>query len=149
VKLLALLWLMGSKVDVVKGLAKRWHEHWIVTPEFDMSLYLSDIQDHLVTMTDNMNHYEKILYRSHANYLAQVSIEMTHSNNKINYVLSKLTFLTVILLPMNVVTSLWSMNVWVPGEGNPTFGTFGGIIASLFIIAASGTIWLKRMMKNK
>ena len=85
-------------------------------------LYLSDIQvtltifryysgrslllpqDHLITMTQNLNHYEKILSRSHSNYLAQISIEMTEANNQINDVLSKLTALGTVLIPMNLVT---------------------------------------------
>jgi Mg2+ and Co2+ transporter CorA len=61
-------------------------------------LYLSDIQDHLITMTQNLNHYEKILSRSHSNYLAQISIEMTDANNQINDVLSKLTALGTVLM---------------------------------------------------
>lgn len=61
-------------------------------------------QDHLITMTQNLNHYEKILSRSHSNYLAQISIEMTDANNQINDVLSKLTALGTILIPMNLVT---------------------------------------------
>lgn len=79
-------------------------------------LYLSDIQDHLITMTQNLNHYEKILSRSHSNYLAQISIEMTDANNQINDVLSKLTALGTVLIPMNLVTGLWGMNVHVPGQ---------------------------------
>jgi magnesium transporter len=67
-------------------------------------LYLSDIQDHLITMTQNLNHYEKILSRTHSNYLAQISIEMTDANNQINEVLSKLTALGTILIPMNLIT---------------------------------------------
>jgi Mg2+ and Co2+ transporter CorA len=61
-------------------------------------------QDHLITMTQNLNHYEKILSRSHSNYLAQISIEMTDANNQINDVLSKLTALGTVLIPMNLVT---------------------------------------------
>ena len=68
-------------------------------------------------MTQNLNHYEKILSRSHSNYLAQISIEMTDANNQINDVLSKLTALGTVLIPMNLVTGLWGMNVHVPGEG--------------------------------
>lgn len=67
-------------------------------------------------MTQNLNHYEKILSRSHSNYLAQISIEMTDANNQINDVLSKLTALGTVLIPMNLVTGLWGMNVHVPGE---------------------------------
>ena len=55
-------------------------------------------------MTQNLNHYEKILSRSHSNYLAQISIEMTDANNQINDVLSKLTALGTVLIPMNLVT---------------------------------------------
>lgn len=68
-------------------------------------------------MTQNLNHYEKILSRSHSNYLAQISIEMTDANNQINDVLSKLTALGTVLIPMNLVTGLWGMNVHVPGQG--------------------------------
>jgi magnesium transporter len=49
-------------------------------------------------MTQNLNHYEKILSRSHSNYLAQISIEMTDANNQINDVLSKLTALGTVLM---------------------------------------------------
>lgn len=55
-------------------------------------------------MTQNLNHYEKILSRSHSNYLAQISIEMTDANNQINDVLSKLTALGTVLIPMNLIT---------------------------------------------
>lgn len=133
---MGLLRLMGNKADVVKGLAKRCNENWRVAPTSDIvsflvsfcvcllintriraqGLYLSDIQDHLITMTQNLNHYEKILSRSHSNYLAQISIEMTDANNQINDVLSKLTALGTVLIPMNLVTGLWGMNVHVPGQ---------------------------------
>ena len=113
---MGLLRLMGNKADVVKGLAKRCNENGRVAPTSDIGLYLSDIQDHLITMTQNLNHYEKILSRSHSNYLAQISIEMTDANNQINDVLSKLTALGTVLIPMNLVTGLWGMNVHVPGQ---------------------------------
>ena len=60
-------------------------------------------------MTQNLNHYEKILSRSHSNYLAQISIEMTDANNQINDVLSKLTALGTVLIPMNLVTGEFSL----------------------------------------
>ena len=93
------------------------------TPFPLQGLYLSDIQDHLITMTQNLNHYEKILSRSHSNYLAQISIEMTDANNQINDVLSKLTALGTVLIPMNLVTGLWGMNVHVPGEDDQSVST--------------------------
>jgi len=137
-KVMGLLRLMGNKADVVKGLAKRCNENWSVAPKSDIGLYLSDIQDHLITMTQNLNHYEKILSRSHSNYLAQISIEMTDANNQINDVLSKLTALGTIIVPMNVITGLWGMNVNVPGQGVENLHWFAGICAVLAFFAVSG-----------
>ncbi|KZT05619.1 cora-domain-containing protein [Laetiporus sulphureus 93-53] len=142
-KVMGLLRLVGNKADVVKGLAKRCNENWRVAPTSDIGLYLSDIQDHLITMTQNLNHYEKILSRSHSNYLAQISIEMTEANNQINDVLSKLTALGTVLIPMNLVTGLWGMNVHVPGQDLQTgyvwFGSIIGALAAFAIIAGWST----------
>ncbi|KDQ64459.1 hypothetical protein JAAARDRAFT_118292 [Jaapia argillacea MUCL 33604] len=141
-KVMGLLRLMGNKADVVKGLAKRCNENWRVAPTSDIGLYLSDIQDHLITMTQNLNHYEKILSRSHSNYLAQISIEMTDANNQINDVLSKLTALGTVLIPMNLVTGLWGMNVHVPGqdiEGYTWFLSIIGVLVAFAIIGGYST----------
>jgi len=141
-KVMGLLRLMGNKADVVKGLAKRCNENWLVAPKSDIGLYLSDIQDHLVTMTQNLNHYEKILSRSHSNYLAQISIEMTDANNQINDVLSKLTALGSILVPMNLVTGLWGMNVHVPGQDiTEGYAWFIAIVSGLVSFGVIGA-WL-------
>ncbi|THH17432.1 hypothetical protein EW146_g3373 [Bondarzewia mesenterica] len=137
-KVMGLLRLMGNKADVVKGLAKRCNENWKVAPTSDIGLYLSDIQDHLITMTQNLNHYEKILSRSHSNYLAQISIEMTDANNQINDVLSKLTALGTVLIPMNLVTGLWGMNVHVPGQNISGYAWFLSIIGGLVAFAIIG-----------
>lgn len=152
-KVMGLLRLMGNKADVVKGLAKRCNEYWAVAPKSDIGLYLSDIQDHLITMTQNLNHYEMILSRSHSNYLAQISIEMTDANNQINDVLSKLTALGTVIVPMNVITGLWGMNVQVPGQndlpGQDNLRWFGGICAVMVVIAVSGYITTVRYLERR
>lgn len=78
------------------------------------------------------------------------SIDRTDANNQINDVLSKLTALGTVLIPvrpslsalssplavahaldtspqMNLVTGLWGMNVHVPGEGVDGLGWFFGV----------------------
>ncbi|KAH7916212.1 cora-domain-containing protein [Hygrophoropsis aurantiaca] len=148
-KVMGLLRLMGNKADVVKGLAKRCNENWRVAPTGDIGLYLSDIQDHLITMTQNLNHYEKILSRSHSNYLAQISIEMTDANNQINDVLSKLTALGTVLIPMNLITGIWGMNVHVPGQGLDGYGWFAAIVAALAAIAIIGGYTTYKLMTRR
>lgn len=142
-RMMSLLRLLVGKVDVVKTLVKRGETkpEGDTRPALsnEVSLYLGDVQgmyihlvssnhsfislliiffliDHILTMLQALNHYEKISSRSHSNYLAQISIEMTQTNNEMNDVLSKLTALGSVLVPMNLVTGLWGMNVLVPGQ---------------------------------
>ncbi|RIB05184.1 hypothetical protein C2G38_2148676 [Gigaspora rosea] len=140
-KVLGLLRLLGNKADVMKGLIKRCNElRWDVVISNEIVLYLGDIQDHIITMVQNLNHYEKILSRSHSNYLAQISIEMTQANNQINDILSRLTALGTILVPMNLVTGLWGMNVKVPGQDKESLGWFVSILTGLLIFAIVGVV---------
>lgn len=58
-KVMGLYRLLGNKADVIKGFAKRCNEQWEIAPRSDIGLYLGDIQDHIVTMTGNLSHYER------------------------------------------------------------------------------------------
>lgn len=57
-KVMGLYRLLGNKADVIKGFAKRCNERWEVAPRSEIGLFLGDIQDHIVTMTGNLSHYE-------------------------------------------------------------------------------------------
>ncbi|KAF9580774.1 CorA metal ion transporter, partial [Lunasporangiospora selenospora] len=109
-RVMSLLRLLTGKADVIKGLIKRYEGR-------------------------NLSHYEKILSRSHSNYLAQINIEMTSASNETNDVLTKLTVLGSILLPMNLVTGLWGMNVPVPGQETEDLTWFFWIVTSIFLAA--------------
>lgn len=57
-KVMGMYRLLSNKADVVKGFAKRCNEQWEVAPKSEIGLYLGDIQDHILTMTSNLTHYE-------------------------------------------------------------------------------------------
>ncbi|THW33713.1 cora-domain-containing protein [Aureobasidium pullulans] len=142
-KVMSLLRLLGGKADVIKGFAKRCNEQYSMAPRGDVGLYLSDVQDHVVTMMSNLSHFEKILSRSHSNYLAQISVDNIAQGNKANSLLSRVTVLATILVPLNLVTGLFGMNVRVPGmDGNNLawwFGILGFML--IFIAACLLTAW--------
>ena len=58
-KVMGLYRLLGNKADVIKSFAKRCNEHWEVAPRSEIGLYFGDIQDHIVTMTGSLSHYER------------------------------------------------------------------------------------------
>lgn len=135
-KVMSLMRLLGGKADVIKGFSKRCNTDFSVTPRGEIGLYLGDIQDHVVTMTSNLGHFEKMLSRSHSNYLAQLNVSGIAQGNQTNEVLSKITLAATILVPLNLICGLFGMNVPVPGKNSTGLGWFFGIIGVIFAIVA-------------
>ena len=74
-----------------------------------------------------------LLSRAHSNYLAQINIRMNERQEQTADVLGKLTVLGTIVLPMNIITGMWGMNVPVPGQDshNPIWFWSSKFIATL------------------
>ncbi|KAF3907150.1 hypothetical protein ABW21_db0205810 [Orbilia brochopaga] len=144
-KVMTLMRLLGGKADVIKGFAKRCNEQYSVTPRSDIGLYLGDIQDHVITMMSNLSHFEKMLSRSHSNYLAQLSVDHMESNNRTNEVLGKITVIATVLVPLNLICGLFGMNVPVPGNGSGTLAWFFGIIGIIVLFVVVSLVTARRM----
>lgn len=149
-KVMTLMRLLQGKADVIKMFAKRCQDEaglvaavagsgQAAQPRADIALYLGDIQDHIITMFQSLLSYEKIFSRSHSNYLAQLQVESFYSNNQVTDMLSKVTMIGTILVPMNLVTGLFGMNVHVPGQDGSNYAWFCGILGFIiFVVIISG-----------
>lgn len=144
-KVMSLLRLLGGKADVIKGFAKRCNENYDVAPRGDVGLYLSDIQDHVVTMMSNLGHFEKMLSRSHSNYLAQISVDQVIQGNQSNVTLGKVTVIATILVPLNLVCGLFGMNVRIPGQDGESLAWFFGILGFIITIVLVGFATAKKL----
>ncbi|KAI5289200.1 CorA metal ion transporter [Ascosphaera acerosa] len=60
-------------------------------------------------------------------------------------VLGKLTVLGTIVLPMNIITGMWGMNVKVPGQEIDNLYWFFSITAGLVVFAALSFMIAKRV----
>ena len=143
-KVMGLLRLLGGKSDVIKGFAKRCNDHFSVAPTGDVGLYLSDIQDHIVTMRDNLGHLEQLLSRTHANFLAQINLDNIESGNGLNKLLGKVTLLATIFVPMNLIAGLFGMNVDVPGRSTGGLGWFTGIVGLMVVFSLTCLVCFRR-----
>ena len=76
----------------------------------DLDLYFDDIVDAAERVWDLLDNYKEVID----------GLESTNESfisHKQQYRLQLLTVVTVILLPLTLVTGLFGMNVGVPGEG--------------------------------
>lgn len=141
----------GAPAGMMASNQYQFHPPGTITqPRADIALYLGDIQDHVVTMFQNLLAYEKIFSRSHSNYLAQLQVESVNSNNKVTVMLSQVTLIGTLLLPLNLVTGLFGMNVTVPGQDQGGlqwfFGILGVMVCIILIFFTVSRIWLKRLL---
>lgn len=142
---------LSGKSDVLNGFVKRcetkrWHPAF---PGGDLIVYLSDVQDHLVTILAELAHLDEITSRLQSNFLAQTSVHNMRLSARLNSGLSKVTILATIFVPLHMVTGLFGMNVTVPGddvEGSLAwfFGIVGVFIA--VILAACFAAWRFRLL---
>lgn len=142
---MGLMKLLGGKADVLRGFTKRCNADYKVTPRMDIGLYLGDIQDHVVTMVASLAHFETMLSRCHSNYLAQLSIDNITQGNQANKVLSKITLLASILVPLNLVCGMFGMNVKVPWRDTESLIPFFGILGILSLFTLISLLAARRL----
>lgn len=142
---MGLMKLLGGKADVLRGFTKRCNSDWKVTPRMDIGLYLGDVQDHVVTMMNNLGQFEKMLARAHSNYLAQLSMDNIVQSNHANRVLSKITLLATILVPLNLVCGLFGMNTGVPFQESKSLAPFFTILGGLVLFTLTALVIARRM----
>jgi magnesium transporter len=135
-RVITLLRLLGGKADVIKGFAKKCNESYAMAPRGDVGLYLSDVQDHVVTMMSNLTHFEKMLARAHTNHLSQVQLAHIELGGHSNVLLGKITVLATILVPLNLIAGLFGMNVHVPGQDAGGLGWWFGIVGVILTFSA-------------
>ncbi|BGP25859.1 Mg2+ transporter protein, CorA-like/Zinc transport protein ZntB [Rhodotorula toruloides] len=149
--------LLGPKTDVVRGLRKRTMEENLGLfkgdVKHDIAVYLGDLQDHIVAMQQSLVFYDAILAHDHPAYLSVLRLSLEHAKRGTDMALVKLYIVALTFLPINIVTSLFSINPQRPQNGdanhlNPNgtpapFTWFGGVIVLVFAVAVLiwGFVW--------
>jgi magnesium transporter len=98
-----------------------------LAPELDLEIYFDDIVDASERIWDMLENYKEVVQ----------ALEETNESvisHRVNDVLRVLTAISVIVLPLTLIASIWGMNVAVPGEGDTTaFWTLLGSMAALLV----------------
>lgn len=143
----SMLKLLNPKTEIIKMLVKR-HANRLKN---NTIVYLRDIQDHVLTMGQSLDHFGESLNRSHSNYLAQISIELTQASNRMNHVMKTLTVWAAFSMPLTLYAGIMGMNVPVPGQilrDGENLIPFFIILASMVLIIAGIFFIYKKFNKH-
>lgn len=98
----------------------------------DMDEYYGDIVDHLYKALDILDENAEVI----ASLSETADRLVTHRTNEVVRIL---TVISVVLLPMTLVSSIWGMNIPLPFERSPD--AFA-VIAALMILIALAMFWI-------
>jgi magnesium transporter len=91
----------------------------------DMEEYFGDIADHLSKIWDTLEDYKEVIEG-----LSDTINSLT--NNRTNEIIRVLTIISVILLPLTLITGVYGMNITLPGENHPL--AFWFVILSMVVV---------------
>ena len=97
-----------------------------LAPDLDLEIYFDDIADAHERIWDMLENYKEVVEALDDTNESVIS-------HRVNDVLRVLTSISVIVLPLTLIASLWGMNVGVPGEGDPDdfYLVVGGMVVLL------------------
>ncbi|KAI8452820.1 hypothetical protein BY996DRAFT_7200957 [Phakopsora pachyrhizi] len=125
----------------------------------DIHLYLGDLQDHIVNMSQGLSFYDALLSNANSAYNDILRIALGRAKHEQDISIVRLHLITLIIMPMNFIIGLHSMNIRIPSNGDGTdhlradgspspYNLFGIIIVLCFLIA-SGMIGVVRYITKE
>jgi magnesium transporter len=104
---------------------------FLAPSEGDLEVYFDDIGDAHERIWDMLENYKEVVE----------ALEDTNESvisHRVNDILRFLTSISVIVLPLTLIASIWGMNVGVPGEGDSSdfYIVVGAMVALLVMMVA-------------
>jgi magnesium transporter len=98
-----------------------------LAPEIDLEIYFDDIVDAHERIWDMLENYKEVVEALEESNESVIS-------HRVNDILRVLTSISVIVLPLTLLASIWGMNVRVPGEGSTAaFYEVAGVMLVLLV----------------
>ncbi|HEY6694133.1 MAG TPA: magnesium/cobalt transporter CorA [Solirubrobacteraceae bacterium] len=101
----------------------------------DLDIYFEDINDASERVWDMLENYKEVVEALESTNEAQIA-------HRTNETFRVLTAISVIVLPLTLVASIWGMNVHVPGEQDTT--AFWVIVAAMVVLLGSMAYYFRR-----
>jgi magnesium transporter len=108
---------------------------FLAPPGGELEIYFDDIVDAHERIWDMLENYKEVIEALEDSNESVIS-------HRVNDILRVLTAISVIVLPLTFIASLWGMNVGVPGEGDPE--DFYVIVGVCVVVLVSMAAYFRR-----
>jgi len=135
--------LLSSKSEVVAQIRKRLLTSssmglWDFKGSTDdVAIYMGDVHDHILTLQQLLEDYERMLSQSHPAYLSQLRASQALARGGTDKAILVLTMVSMMALCIQCFVGIFSMNVKLPGNRKTMPGGAPGGPLNVFIIIVS------------
>src|SRR5882757_10955995 len=106
-----------------------------LAPDMDLEIYFDDIVDAHERIWDMLENYKEVIEGLEGTNESVIS-------HRLNDILRVLTSISVIVLPLTLLASIWGMNVGVPGEQDMT--AFWVIVGAMVVLLVGMVTYFKK-----
>jgi magnesium transporter len=106
-----------------------------LTSDIDLEIYFDDVVDAHERIWDMLENYKEV----------SEALEETNESvlsHRVNDILRVLTSISVIVLPLTLIASIWGTNVHVPGESNAA--AFWILLGTMFAILVAMVVYFRK-----
>lgn len=126
--ILAVRRILKPQISVLSSLERR--KRIVEIGDDDLEPLYADITDHINKVWDNLEEFREVIESLCSTYDSL-------NTHRLNMVIKTLTMISVIMLPLTVITGFWGMNVKVPFQGDDFEYAFLIILGLMFFSVAS------------
>ena len=121
----------------VLGDLERLKKRFLTPPEEgeELEIYFDDISDAHERIWDMLENYKEVIQ-------ALEESNESYISHRVNEILRVLTAISVIVLPLTLIASIWGMNVGVPGEGDSA--DFYVVVAGMIVILVGMLVFFRK-----
>ncbi len=101
----------------------------------ELEAYFDDVGDSHERIWDMLENYKEVIE-------GLEDTNESYISHRVNDILRVLTSISVIVLPLTLIASIWGMNVGVPGEGDST--DFFVIVGAMFVLLVGMVAYFRR-----
>ncbi|KAL0488169.1 metal ion transporter [Acrasis kona] len=100
-----------------------------------VSVYMRDVIDHLEFCLDRLDISKDTLTHTHSTYLMRIQIEIARTSSRTGSVINRLSFYATVAAPPALLSGVFGMNIYTPGQDVKDVSWFMGILASMLLLA--------------
>lgn len=95
---------------------------------------MRDVVDHINSSLEKLDYTRELLVQAHSNYTTRVSMDIATLAQRTNMFVNRISIIALTITPVNLIASIWGMNVLVPGRDAENYGWFFGIVGFMVLV---------------